>query len=75
MESEDFADYLKLTANGNTYYFQNNLTVEFDDYENFNADIELLRAEDYFKMKSRNPFFETITAYFETDYIPFEFFR
>ena len=74
MESEDFADYLKLTANGNTYYFQNDLTVEFDDCENLNADIELIRAEDYFKIKSKNPFLKLLVFILKLIISPIIFF-
>ena len=33
LENKEFVDYLKLTTNGKTYYFCDDLTVEFDDCE------------------------------------------
>ena len=50
-----FVDYLKVTTNGKTYYFCDDLTVEYDDCENLEVDIELIKATDYFNIKSKNP--------------------
>lgn len=50
-----FVDYLKVTTNGKTYYFCDDLTVEYDDCENLEVDIELIKATNYFNIKSKNP--------------------
>ena len=53
---EDFADYVKLTAQGETHYFQKDLTLELEDRDALNADIEWIKTEEYVK-ESGKPIF------------------
>lgn len=56
IENKEFVDYLKLTTNGKTHYFGDDLTIEYDDCDTLNVDIELIKAEEYLKIKSKNRF-------------------
>lgn len=60
IENKEFTDYMKLTVNDKIYYFCDDLTVEFDDCEKLDVDIEFIRAEDYYKIKSKNLFLKLI---------------
>ena len=74
VENTEFVDYLKLTANGKSYYFCDELTVEVDDYEILDVEIELVRAEDYMKLKSQNPFIRLLQNIAGWIISPFVFF-
>lgn len=56
MENKEFVDYLRLRTNGKTYYFCDDLTIEYDDCDTLNIDIELIKAEEYLKIKVKNSF-------------------
>lgn len=51
IQEEQFPQYLKLTVNNETYYFNNDLTVEFDNRESLDVDIELIHTDDYIKTR------------------------
>ena len=53
--SENFPDYLKLTAGGKEYYFSDDLTLDLDETEILDVDIEYVKAYEYLKIKSKNP--------------------
>ncbi len=74
IENKEFADYLKLTTNGETHYFCDDLTIEFDDCENLDVDIEYVRAEDYFKIKSKNLFLKLLLAIVKWIFSPLIYF-
>ncbi len=74
IENKEFVDYLKLTTNGKTYYFCDDLTVEFDDCENLDVDIEYLRAENYFKIKSQNLFHKLFLTIVKWIFSPLMYF-
>ncbi len=56
IENKDFADYLKITAQDKGYYFCDDLTIEYDDCDTLNVDVELIKAEEYLKIKAKNSF-------------------
>ena len=74
IENKEFVDYLKLTTNGKTHYFCDDLTIEFDDRENLDVDIEYVRAEDYFKIKSKNPFLKLLLSIVKWIFSPLIYF-
>lgn len=74
IENKDFSDYLKLTTNNKTYYFCDDLTVELDGCENLNIDIEYIKAEDYFKIKSQNVFLKLLLIIVKWIFSPLMFF-
>ena len=56
IENKDFTDYLKVTIQEKEYYFCDDLTIEYDDCDTLNVDIELIKAEEYLKIKIKNSF-------------------
>ena len=54
IENKDFSHQLKLTAGGKEYYFNDELTIEYDECETLEAELELIHALDYFRMKAKN---------------------
>ena len=74
IENKDFSDYLKLTTNNKTYYFCDDLTVELDGCDNLNIDIEYIKAEDYFKIKSQNVFLKLLLIIVKWIFSPLMFF-
>ena len=44
MENKDFSHQLKLTAGGKEYYFNDELTIEYDECETLEAELELIHA-------------------------------
>ncbi len=74
IENKEFVDYLKLTTNGKTHYFCDDLTIEFDDCENLDVDIEYVRAEDYFKIKSKNLFLKLLLTIVKWIFSPLIYF-
>lgn len=74
IENKEFVNYLELTTNGKTYYFCDDLTIEFDDCENLDIDIEYVRAEDYFKIKSKNVFLKLLLTLVKWIFSPLIYF-
>jgi len=74
IENKEFVDYLKLTTNGKTQQFCDDLTIEFDDCENLDLDIEYVRAEDYFKIKSKNLFLKLLLTIAKWIFSPLIYF-
>lgn len=74
IENEEFADYLKLTIKDKTYYFCDDLTVEFNDCENLEVIIEYVRAEDYLKIKTKNLFLKLLLNIMKWIFSPLMFF-
>ncbi len=56
IENTDFTDYLKVTVQERAYYFCDDLTIEYDECDTLHVDIELVKAEEYLKIKVKNPF-------------------
>ncbi len=56
IENKEFGAYLKVTANGKTHYFCNDLTVEYDDCEKLDVSIAYIRTEEYLKIMSKKLF-------------------
>ncbi len=54
--NKKFYDYLKITINDKEYYFSDDITIEYDNCNQLNAEIEFVRTEDYFRYKIKNPF-------------------
>ncbi len=74
IENKEFVDYLKLTANDKTYYFCDDLTIEFDDCEKLDIVLEFIRAEDYYKIKSKNLFLKLLINILKWILSPLMFF-
>ena len=74
IENKEFVDFLKLTANGETHYFCDDLTIEFDDCENLDIVIEYVRTEEYFKIKSKNWFLKLLLPIAKWILAPLMFF-
>ena len=55
IENKEFADYIKLSTQEKEYYFCDDLTIEYADCDRLAVDIEWMKAEDYQKIKVRNP--------------------
>ncbi len=60
--NEEFAHYLKLTAGGESYYFNRELTLEHNVTDVLEVELELVRAEDYFRQKTKNPLARALLA-------------
>ena len=60
IENKGFTDYFKITVQEKEYYFCDELTVEYDACDTLKLDIELIKAEEYFKIKAKNKFFRII---------------
>ena len=56
IENKEFTEYLKITTQDREYYFCDDLTIEYDDCDTLNVDIELIKAEEYLKIKAKNSF-------------------
>lgn len=56
IENKEITDYLKVTVQEKEYYFCDDLTIEYDDCDTLNIDIELIKAEEYLKIKAKNQF-------------------
>lgn len=56
IENKEFTEYLKITIQDREYYFCDDLTIEYDDCDTLNVDIELIKAEEYLKIKAKNSF-------------------
>ena len=56
IENKELTEYLKITNHDEEYYFCDELTIEYDDCDTLNVDIELIKAEEYLKIKAKNPF-------------------
>lgn len=54
IENKDFTEHLKITVKDKEYYFCDNLTIEYNDCDTLSFDVELVRTEEYQKVK--NPF-------------------
>ena len=74
IENNEFVDYLKLTVNNKTYYFCDNLTVDFADCESLDIDIEFVRAEEYFSSKSKNILLKLLLSIVKWIFSPLIFF-
>ena len=53
IENKEFTEYLKITTQDREYYFCDDLTIEYDDCDTLNVDIELIKAEEYLKIKAK----------------------
>ena len=60
IENKEFTDYLKVTVQEKEYYFCDDLTIEYDDCDTLNVDIELIKAEEYLKIKQKNEFLKML---------------
>lgn len=60
MENKGFADYFKVTVQKKEYYFCDDLAIEFDECDTLNVDIELIKAEEYLKIKAKNQFLRVL---------------
>lgn len=69
-----FVDYLKVTVNGKTYYFSDDLTVEYDACESLEVDFELIKANDYFNAKTKNPIMKWLVQILRFVFSPLLFF-
>ncbi len=56
IENKEFTEYLKITTQDREYYFCDDLTIEYDDCDTLKVDIELIKAEEYLKIKAKNSF-------------------
>ena len=56
IENKEFTDYLKLTVQEKEYYFCDDLTIEYDECGTLNVDIELIKSEEYLKIKVKSQF-------------------
>lgn len=56
IENKEFTEYLKITTQDREYYFCDDLTIEYDDCDTLNVDIELIKAGEYLKIKAKNSF-------------------
>ena len=73
IENKDFSHYLKLTANGKVYYFCDDLTVNVDDREILDIDIEFIRVDDYLKIE-KNIFLRVLLTLVKCIFSPLLFF-
>ncbi len=59
---EEFADYVKLTVQGKTHYFQTDLTLECEARDTLSADIEWIKTEEYVKISGKSKFLRLLLA-------------
>jgi len=60
IENKEFVDYLKVTVQEKEYYFCDDLTIEYDDCDSLDVDVELIKAEEYLKIKAKNSFLKLL---------------
>ncbi len=60
IKNTEFTEYLKITAQEKEYCFCDDLTIEYDDCDILNVDVELINAEEYYKFKYKNLFFKLL---------------
>jgi len=60
IENKEFADYLKVTIQEKEYYFCDDLVIEYDECDTLNVDIELIKTEEYLKIKAKNSFLKLL---------------
>lgn len=60
IENKEFTDYLKVTIQEKEYYFCDDLTIEYDECDTLNVDIELIKAEEYLKINAKNAFMRVL---------------
>ena len=56
IKNKDDIDYLKLSIGDKIYYLNNDITIEHDDCESLDLEIEYIHPEDYIKIKIKNKF-------------------
>lgn len=60
IDNKEFTDYLKVTVQEREYYFCDELTIEYDECDTLNVDIEMIKAEEYLKIKAKNSFLKLL---------------
>ncbi|MBR7132035.1 MAG: hypothetical protein IKD04_00725 [Clostridia bacterium] len=74
IENKDFTDYLKITVQDKEYYFCDDLTIEYDDCDTLNVDVELIKAEEYLKIKAKNSFLRLLLNIVKWIFAPLLYF-
>ncbi|MBQ8860399.1 MAG: hypothetical protein IJ015_03565 [Ruminococcus sp.] len=74
IENKEFTEYLKITAKEKEYYFCDDLTIEYDDCDTLNVDVELINAEEYLKIKANNSFLRQLMNIVKWIFSPILFF-
>ncbi len=74
IENKEFTEYLKITTKDKEYYFCDDLTIEYDDCNTLNVDIELIQAEEYLKIKAKNSFLRLLLNIVKLIFSPLLYF-
>ena len=74
VDCKDFAEHIKITANNKVYYFNDDLTIEYDDCDVLDVDVELVSTEEYLKNTVKNPLLRFLLNILEWIISPLLFF-
>lgn len=72
--NNEFTEHLKITTQEKEFYFCDDLTIEYDDCDTLNVDIELVEKEEYLKIEVKNSFLRLLLNIVEWIFSPLLYF-